>query len=83
MVPEAPRVEAAIRHYDAAFDDMERKFCETAWPGGRDFGVADNCMIPYEKRLSLICMDSLAPATARTSQNVSRMEARPYTRIPF
>ena len=32
-----PRVEAAIRHYDAAFDDMERKFCETAWLGGRDF----------------------------------------------
>ena len=46
MVPEAPRVKAAIRYYDAAFDDMERQFCETAWLGERDFGFADNCMIP-------------------------------------
>lgn len=78
MVPEAPRVEAAIRHYDAAFDDMERKFCETAWLGGRDFGFADNCMIPYEKRLSMIYMDSLC---TRDRPNVTecfeRMEARP------
>ncbi|HCH57276.1 MAG TPA: hypothetical protein DEV64_09325 [Rhodospirillaceae bacterium] len=78
MVLEAPRVDAAIRHYDPAFDDMERQFCETAWLAGRGFGFADNCMIPHEKRLSLICMDSLC---TRNRPNVTecfeRMEARP------
>ena len=78
MVLEAPRVEAAIRHCDVASDDMERQFCETSWLAGRDFGFADNCMIPYYKRLSLICMDSLC---TRNRPNVTecfeRMEARP------
>ena len=44
---EAPCVGAAVIHYDTAFDDIERQLWETAWLAGRDFGFADNCMIPY------------------------------------
>lgn len=75
---DAPRVGAAVRQYDAAFDDMERQLSEKPWLGGRDFGFADICMIPYVNRLSLICMDSL---WTRNRPNVSdwfdRVQARP------
>ena len=75
---EAPRVSAAVRHNDAAFDDMERQLCKTAWLAGGDFGFADNWMIPYKNRLSVICMDSL---WTRNRPNVTecfeRMKARP------
>ena len=33
---EAPRVGAAVKQYDAAFDDMERQLSETTWLGGHE-----------------------------------------------
>ena len=56
---EAPRVGAAMKQYDDAFDELESQLAETEWLPGRDFGIADICMIPYVNRLELICMDSL------------------------
>ena len=57
---------------------MESQLAETELLPGRDFGVADICMISYVNRLELICMDSL---WTRNRPNVSdwfeRVKARP------
>ena len=77
---EAPRVGAAIKQYDAAFDDMESQLAETEWLAGREIGFADICMIPYVNRLELICMDSL---WTRNRPNVSDWFERVKTRPSY
>ena len=67
-----------MKQYDEAFADMERQLDDMKWLSGRDFGLADICMIPYVNRLSLIAMDSL---WTRNRPNVTdwfaRVQARP------
>ena len=74
---EAPRGNAAI-NLRRRLRRQGTPALTKAWLAGRDFAFADNCMIPCEKRLGLICMDRCAPATARTSQNVSGEQACPF-----
>jgi glutathione S-transferase len=75
---DAPRVGTVVKQYDEAFADMERQLDDMKWLSGRDFGLADICMIPYVNRLSLIAMDSL---WTRNRPNVTdwfeRVMARP------
>lgn len=75
---DAPRVGAVVKQYNEAFADMERQLDGMKWLSGRDFGLADICMVPYVNRLSLICMDSL---WTRERPNVTdwfeRVKARP------
>ena len=75
---DAPRVGTVVRQYNEAFADMERQLAETKWLSGRDFGLADICMIPYVNRLSLICMDSLwTRDRPKVTDWFERVKARP------